>query len=1212
MKLYRTDQANPVKQVMTNENGFYSFGRQWKAKSKDENGNYKTDDYLQYYVEFEYDGAIYKATSVYGGDDDGNADGMQNLEGAIGSGKWRQGYADLPGAKSGKTQYLRDSNAYEFDDARNQFNREYQTIAFNKAYSGTEPTKDLNYVKNGHVSTLVENPNRVVKARSFIKQNYQAQGNGVQESLQNTNTLFLQSNQGNEIPETEYLKFINLGLVSSEEVDISIVGDVYSVKTTINGEEMTYDFADNKADSTSLNYNNHKNAYRLENAYELNLYESDFHYRKNAYYENETIQNYKENQSELTAEVTYRIKITNNQIQDDTSLKGSLDTPIDVAINEMAIYYDENFMSANDLRDLLELENTVKHKNENGFLEDKKVKAIRVHYGTEEELNKGTAQDIRDSISLNSRYESTKMPEDTTDKGYHAFYLTDDQMDKVYLEEGKSQYIELTFVVDKQEVDNVMRTLKITDNKQDNMGLELIAEVSAYTTRYNPNYEHKGLAGQMAGLIDRDSNPGNLNLNGIEDYANYEDDKYKMGVKLGILKQEENGEDEQNPQAMARSISGFVWEDARSNQIGETKTGIQYLGNGEYNVKNKKHENAKGTGTQNDKTIEGVKVSLLEVIQIRENQYYEQPARYTCDIKDAQGNTIHQKDEKITAITDENGHYTLNGFIPGYYKVRFDYGYDENQPSNLIYNGQDYKSTTYKKSEQEYASDNIGSKENFDYFDNVKQTLEQQNKSDAQDDEIRRLNVNSYSETMTTKQVQVFSDIENHKRALIENTKMYAESAIFYTKPEEKNSGEENIKVNGNFDESRLWKIKDLDFGLEYRPEALIQLNKNIASVELVTSDNKTLVKLCFNEDKSINTWKSIGYQNVQFLPNQGKDGQGFVYMNIDKSLLEGCTVKVEYEMNAENASEVDRVNQNLANIQYEIGANSYGNDFKVYTKDATSDEYQYSANATAAQLLASQYLDDETYGKYKIGRAKDDAYEYLKKLKKPYKTSNKTNVSKVELVGQEYYGMYLGQTYYTGQAGKNDQIAGLKVDHILDYIDNDFSFNLAQNNTENRLWKSVTSEELKDKLDWKKVYQEEDKLVDRFGVQYDTENRSNLALSVDSNKKGNDKNNGNSSISRFLNTKNATGKKDEYTGKMSIALSKVLSADDVAIGKSLSFENIAEVIQYTTLTGRKTANHSVIADSNVAGNNTAQDDTGIAEKITISPPTGLPKQEKP
>jgi len=168
---------------------------------------------------------------------------------------------------------------------------------------------------------------------------------------------------------------------------------------------------------------------------------------------------------------------------------------------------------------------------------------------------------------------------------------------------------------------------------------------------------------------------------------------------------------------------------------------------------------------------------------------------------------------------------------------------------------------------------------------------------------------------------------------------------------------------------------------------------------------------------------------------------------------------------------------------------------------------------------------------------------------------------------GTEYYGMYLGQTYYMGKIGIKDCVAQLKVDHILDYIDNDFTFNLSDNNTRNKLWQTTTSEELRNQkvLDFTKVYVDNNRdyhLIDKDGIRYDTENRSNLALSVDDNKNGRyedgEERNGNVSLSRFLTTNQASREVNSYTGTISALASKVLSADDITKGTGLSYENIS------------------------------------------------------
>lgn len=1293
-----------------------------------------------------------------------------------------------------------DSNAYEFDNTRIQFNEKNKTIGFNHSYEDAEkPVLTLQYNKNEHKSTLNEDSNEnsanesKMTARSFINQNYQEEVKGddwtvEQDTIKtsgNTSTLSLYeysySNSYNypradgikatnkadhkteykDVVETEYLKYINLGLVKREEVDISQETDVYSVKTTINGEEMMYGYNKNTADSTKYDTDDpsysHSNDYylgkELRKAYNLDLYTTDYNYRtgENEYYNNtdnpdnkiqeyktsedyledeqlkpndkleeskkETLKKVNTNSSELNTEVTYRIKITNNQIEtDEKHMPDKVDIPVETAINELAIYYDKNFIEAQEVSGDDGQKNqtrivTKQKDGENGLLTDENHAATRVYYYKENEEKKQL------NISHESLY-GNHLPQNYADENdennYRVMYLTG--MEDLYLKEDEYVYVEITLTVDKDSDRNLLIT------EDEDMGLELISKIAAYTTRYEPDdgYYHHGLSGKYAALVDRDSHPGNLGLgndnvtshiaeNGevtyvetaCEYYDNYEDDTYKVGIKVGLLDDPTPTPPPERKSSTERIIKGMVFEDARSETRSqkdedgnETNEAVQYLGNGIYNKYieesnsgDKNNENALTNSKvgEGDKSVEGVEVSLIEVvqtIQADENgqaKYYEYPARYTYDVYDENGTRIHKKGELIKTKTDEEGKYQLDHFVPGYYKVRFDYGYDEKSESSIIYNGQDYKSTTYynelqgenqnestKKllyytSDGAYQTDNIGSSKNFDYFDNVKKTLLVPNRSDAQDDEIRRLNVNSYSETMTALQAVIFSDphrkdengnSKGNEKRLTKNTHMYAETAIFYVKPEEvEKSQDTHIEPltykkddSRSFDEKRLWRIDNLDFGLEYRPEASILLDKEISTLELVTSDNKTLIKLYFEGEignRKINESKSIGYENVQFLPNEGKTQQGFVYINMDTNILEGCTIKVEYEMTATNNSEVDRINKNLDEIKYEKGANdkNYGI-FKVYTthqKDENKIEYTYNANQTASELLAHKYYTsyDKTKNEYQLGYEYDaskgtEKYNYLNYLKKPYKVDDTTTIDNVTLKGQEYYGMYLGQTYYTGVKG-NDVVAQLKVDHILDYVDNDFTFALSENNIKNRLWSSTTSEELQKNnlIDWDNVHKikegENNYLIDRKGIRYDTDNKTNLALSVDDNKKGNLEDNrkkGNITLSRFLETVFENRDAKNTYGQISAVATKVISADDVSLGKGLAYENISEVIQFTNITGRRTTlpkkdvdnkieGGGVIGNANVenwAGANKYEDDTDATEIITISPPTGLTK----
>ncbi len=1294
-----------ITRATSDGNGFYTFGRQDKTK--------------EYYVEFEYNGLYYKATEVYGGNNSGTTDGRYTLENdAI----WRRGYGnELPQTRkpstiakvgtgiAGKKEYMTDSNAYEFDNVRNDLDYNNATIGNNKTYSadtimqnqdGAAAVKgrsDLVYDKNGHVSTLTEAKGEIMTSRSFIIQNFNTT---VNSGLDNTNTLYLTDYNGyhNENPETEYLKFINLGLVKREEIDLSIESDVKSIKNTINGEEMTYDFNQNtyaKADSREPNYDSHETAYstvpKFDSDYKLGIYKADYNYRYDAYYSDENdlvdykgyeisepLELNKAGQSELTTEITYKIKIHNNNVpNNETSWGDKNDIPVDVALNEIAIYYDSKFVYNENLKGL---NTTVKLIDRNdGLLKDKgdvtdrddlekDTKSIRVKYGYADEngnitrLIDGDVHVEQRGISPASKYETTNNP---INNDYRALYISGGTLAEHYIPEGETRILEVTIPVDKMDAE-LARSLKLGN-------FPMVSEITAYTTQYNDSYWHQGLKarGKYAALMDRDSNPGNLA--DINDVSQYEDDTYKTSVNLYRYDvtepKTENPADPNAPKVddpndlnsdkkqNVRAMMGKVWEDARSEAKGTD--GVQYLGNGIYDTSNASHENASKNPNDKtagqEKTISGVKVKLMEVVQKANGQYYEYQARDSAN-------------NPIEFITGSDGKYMLNDYMPGFYIVRFEYGWNDTRDDNLLYNGQDYKSTAYYNrgyygnlDGQAYATDNLGSSGNYRYFDKVKDNLKVGDNSDAQDDEIRRLNVNAYSEIMTTAQTQVFSEAKAFSKELVDNTHMYSDSTIFYVRPENQNCE----LANRPYNETDAWRLGNLDFGIEYRPEAGITVGKDIKTIELVTTDGATLIKLYFEDDPAepgkrlINKEKSIGADNVQFVQNgdetladtDRKGKQGFVYINMDSDLLEGCTINIEYEFESTNESEVDRVNSNLYNIRFEetneagsglsaIGAVNKGYT-PVYLKNATINtalegDNNYNANATAAKFLEDMYQAGTKYQANGIGSSQ---YKYLTRLKKPYinPTTSTTGNGTVTLAGSEYYGMYLGQTYYTGEIGANDKVVDLKVDNILDYLDNNLTFNAADNAQNDRLWSTKKSEELATVLDWStarveqgysehtkdtgkyykynKYYDKDGKMiladdgtlltdikenvsrfasdsenqlqnivnfrkavkygniVDEKGIRYDTDNRSNLLMSVDSNRKGNETDStvGNKLLSRFLVTTKKSSDENDTTGRINLLASKTLSAIDVEEGTALNYTNTGEVVQYRTLTGRRT-----------------------------------------
>lgn len=483
VKLYRKDQPDKeIRKTLTDETGMYTFGRKEdgssyydeynyeevsghskefssndtyqrvdKAENKDEYGNYEDDaKYIEYYVEFEYDGVVYRSTECYSGSDnvhteDDDTFGMYDNT----SGDKTQYADDVDDSADhdGDERYTKlhddkgedgddydfkyevDSNAAEFKDVRTKYNAKFEYISYNVAYEASGPSAtatktgtqhELVFDKKNHISELMEDKDgklgRYIQARSFIdnatlagnhgknkipdgywtdeKINWDDDGISVDKDDKNTQFLWLckkEEQKYEKVPETEYLKHINLGLELREDVDLALTKDVYKVKTTINGEEMEYTYNQNNGLNGDMPTDHeYLNDYIIKKPYGLELYESDYKYRYDQYKAKE-VREYKGEESELNIEVTYRITVKNKAVSDDDELKEKIgdrkppvkDTKFEVKLHEVLDLYDQNFRTYNNNPD--ETIN-IKTKDERGFLVNTPIKIAEAWFyqeGTE-------------------------------------------------------------------------------------------------------------------------------------------------------------------------------------------------------------------------------------------------------------------------------------------------------------------------------------------------------------------------------------------------------------------------------------------------------------------------------------------------------------------------------------------------------------------------------------------------------------------------------------------------------------------------------------------------------------------------------------------------------------------------------------------------------------------------------------------------------------
>ena len=1302
---------------------------------------YKTDaektlesSYINYIVEYEYNGARFKATNNYAGDSNINQTDFTMEE-----------------------AYHTDSNAVEYSQMRENFENRLETINYNNAVSsnGTgNKSERLFYDKEGHVSTIIndlsEDKNDALRmqAYSFVTKpdDNVTDLSDIIAGNRNDNSgniKYLWLNRKNEVNnrycyegDTEYLKEINLGL-KVQEFDLKLEKDLYQVKTLVGGYEATYNY--NQGNNGPVKAADYVGMYATggkeqdgvftTNNYQFKLYSSDYEYR-NSKYENLDVRNYMSG-TELDVEVTYKITVTNDKenINDDKQ-------HLYAVVNEIADFYPAEFVNYNKAN------NTKKQKyyDRSTTIADQLLKTRDVYVTEAWYVDKdGIKHDLTTNyLSNESNHKITYNGVEATDNsmanqnktfnGYNKMYISG--LNNVILDWNDKFDIYVKYTVDRNTDES--RNLKINKGN----ALSAVAEINSYSTYQDDDKT------DPAGYIDINSNPGNVGYNEttntfdtLNNYKEYENDTYRAGLIFDI------DEDTTNNKVSERAISGFIWDDARSQSVGAGEE-VQYVGDGTYNESISKDANARvnplfdekagyssdfatrfNPNRENkDNPVGGMKVKLIQLVTVdtdsdgKADRIYEETVNYSS------------LSEVVTA-SGQDGKFMLSGFIPGKYIVRYEYGGETTNNANrdamIVYNGQDYKSTVYNEDLDSVEITNTNNVESTD-GDIVLEKLTgkfralgtpepatKSIQSDARDDAIRRLEVNGYSEYVTNdksnalqiSKLQTNGDMNDtrktlYKKRLLENASMYADTPMFPVRPEDDKYLQ---SVEYTFDEhtgittsENRYMLSGIDFGIEYRPEADIDVEKHITEVKVMTGPEKVLYDLKFDihdtDDKAkaipntrigssvLNRSTSVGVANAQILRNNIQAStKGFIYLNIDADVMKGTTVMISYIINVNNISEVDRISETLRRILYEesvrTGALATEYDSLVdmeptgYMPDGTpeSDPRHYRALITARNKLNSQFnvaIPNGVSNKVRLARAEDG--------------------SELVRTSDNYYGVYLGNTYYTGTiSGRNtakadgtrvnynaqdDRVSMMKIAGILDYVDNDMTFEQNDNNSENNYWRKTVSQELAARgyIDeetfvakdgstsgmgsWGSLLLNMISLVDNKGRKYDADNNevtdeqtgaktnnSRLALVVDDSGKGAvDETTKNVSITRFLVPEGGNTNKPASSAYVYINTIKVIDTETDT--KNLQFDNVAEVVEYRTETGRVTtmlsrstksttgknttfnvtegrSSHITLGnaklrmmDEEYLGDNdskTNEPDTGITEVVTLIPPTG-------
>lgn len=688
-------------------------------------------------------------------------------------------------------------------------------------------------------------------------------------------------------------QYINQGYKVRQEADVALKEDVYSAKIEINGRSEDYLYNQREGKTTEANEKGWDIGARIAEGYygtlySREIYASDYQFKVSDYGKEFSSKYNKTLDDELNIYVTYKIDVRNRS------------QSIRTRIDEIVHYYDSDYEYVAD-RSYIELPDGTKQNN---------VK-----------------------VSTTSRYSS--IPGTTTTlNGYQTMYIT--ALDGIYLEAGQKACIYLTFIIEKSTV-NGEKWVKLDENAETaeaiGLGKESITEINGYSTLYKegtdiPNIGRTGI-NTIAGVIDVDSNPGNLNPNDVPKdgkikYENFEDDTDKAPNLRVVLYR-----------GQARIVTGYVWEDER-------------------NLINNSQATATGNGIREDKEklINGVTVQFVEIMDNgQEYIWREFGSNITGPSSVGKGTGSGTKTTETPIINvsgvvpnhnftgDTKGTYAFKSFIPGNYIVRFKYGdtvrtvlTNNSEVTSLLgqkglndvsYNGQDYKSTIYQAGLGTYNGKNTSKQYNYDIAkaDNAKALL-----SDAKDLYNIRENVinysngtvkNAFAELLSSyEKVPVYNNskydkntVQSYLNEFIAKTAMTAETGIINMQVEYNRGATE-------YKQDTTYHMTNLDLGLEQRPKAQIEINKDVKNLKITLADGNVLFDAAASVDNLL--WQPnplyYAYVDNKMDPNKFSSLDairtqrtfGLIQPTMDQELMHGATVRIIYEITAKNIGETD------------------------------------------------------------------------------------------------------------------------------------------------------------------------------------------------------------------------------------------------------------------------------------------------------------------
>lgn len=381
--------------------------------------------------------------------------------------------------------------------------------------------------------------------------------------------------------------------------------------------------------------------------------------------------------------------------------------------------------------------------------------------------------------------------------------------------------------------------------------LDNYTEITSYSSKKDDN---------VYGGIDKDSNPGNFNLDAVEEKEQKNEDDNDKAPTFKII-------------ITGRQLQGTVFLDSLLDDK-KGGPGNERQGNGIFD--------------QGEKTIEGVKVGLYKTTDFDENGKLLKDKNgnlpkpsgetyYTSKISDDDKTmTIDNKKYYYNenGVTAEDGEFIVTDFIPGDYKLVYIWG-------NGKYSVEDYKGTIWTEDnvKEKYKDGNINQEEKKDWY---------RNQTNDENGNIIR-----------------FTDAKDNWQMREENESIMQSATNDLCFRIELNDDINSKTVISKLIDNKIkFIIPNIDLGIVERAKQSLTIDKKVESINIVLANGQTIVDAKFDKDGNIvGTTKGVNYA-----PAENEKTQ--IWISLDSELIQGANADITYKISVNNNSEKDYSNK--------------------------------------------------------------------------------------------------------------------------------------------------------------------------------------------------------------------------------------------------------------------------------------------------------------